>query len=136
MNKVREAKNAEMEKRQKEALALEEQAKQQKLAAGLGAELDDKWPEGAPKAGQYKVTDLNGMNKRTDQWMKKVKEAELTDKEKADYAVTFHRLALPGNHPKKEDRELADKNSKLWQNAKKKLCDRFEELLGDIYDKL
>lgn len=136
MDKVRETQNAEIEEQQKEAQALEEQAKQLKLLAGLGAELDAQWAEGTPKAGQYKVTDFTGMKKRTDQWMKKAKEAELTDKEKEDYAVTFHRLAQPGNHPKKEDKELADKNSKLWQKAKSKLGDRFEELLGDIYDKL
>ena len=136
MVKVRESQNAEIEKQQKEAQALEEQAKQQKLLAGLGAELDAQWAEGTPKAGQYKVTDFTGMKKRTDQWMKKAKEAELTEKEKEDYAVTFQRLAQPGNHPKKEDREFTNKNSKLWQNAKSKLGDRFEELLGDIYDKL
>lgn len=136
MNKVHETQKAEIDKQQKEALVLEEQAKQQKLAAGLGAELDSRWPEGTPKAGLYKVTDLNGMNKRTDQWMKKAKENELTDKEKENYAVTFQRLAQPGNHPKKEDKVLADKNSSLWRNAKTKLGDRFTELLGNIYDKL
>ena len=136
MNKVHETQKAEIDKQQKEALVLEEQAKQQKLAAGLGAELDSRWLEGTPKAGLYKVTDLNGMNKRTDQWMKKAKENELTDKEKENYAVTFQRLAQPGNHPKKEDKILADKNSSLWRNAKIKLGDRFTELLGNIYDKL
>lgn len=136
IEKVRSSKNAEFEKQQQEAQAKQEQAKQQKLSAGLGATLDEVFAEGTPKAGQYKVSDFKGLNNRTDQWIKKLKESSLTDPEKSDYAATFRRLAQPGNHPKKEDKDLADKNSKIWVKAKRLLGDRFEELLGDIYNSL
>lgn len=136
MDTVREMQKADLDRRLQKEQELKRQARQQKLVAGLGAELDAVFPESTPKAGQYKVTDFNGMNKRTEQWMKKVKEAELTDEEKEAYASTFHRLFPAGSHPKKEDKELTDKNSKLWKKAQVGLGVRFEELLGDIYNKL
>lgn len=136
MHKVREAQNAELERKQQEVLALQQQALQQKLEAGLGAELEAKWAEGTPKAGQYKVADFKVMNNKTDQWMKKAKETALTNEEKEAYAATFRRLSQPGSHPKKEDKELTVKNSKLWQKAQNKLGDRFDGLIGELYNKL
>ncbi len=133
IEKVHNSKNAEFEKQQQEALAKQEEAKKQKLSAGLGATLDEVFAEGTPKAGQYKVADFKGLNNRTDQWIKKLKETSLTDSEKSDYASTFRRLAQPGNHPKKEDKDLANKKSKLWQTAQKRLEDSFDTLLGDLY---
>ena len=135
MHKVREAQNAEIERRQQEEQALQQQALKQKLEAGLGAELEEKYAEGT-KAGQYKVADFKVMNNKTDQWMKKTKETALTDKEKEDYAATFSRLSQPGCHPRKEEKDLINKSSRLWQKAKDKLGDRFDELLGGLYNEL
>lgn len=135
MHKVREAQNAEIERRQQEEQALQQQALKQKLEAGLGAELEEKYAEGT-KAGQYKVADFKVMNNKTDQWMKKTKETALTDKEKEDYAATFSRLSQPGCHPRKEKKDLINKSSRLWQKAKDKLGDRFDELLGGLYNEL
>lgn len=133
IEKVRNSKNAEFEKQQQDALAKQEEAKKQKISAGLGATLDEVFAEGTPKAGQYKVADFKGLNNRTDQWIKKLKETSLTNSEKSDYASTFRRLAQPGTHPKKEDKDLANKKSKLWQTAQKRLEDSFDTLLGDLY---
>lgn len=135
LNKVQSAKDEQTKKQHEEEQARQEQQKQQKLSAGLGATLDIVFPEDSPKAGQYKVADYNGFNSRTDQWMKKFKEESLTDSEKESYAATFRRLFPQGCHPKKEDKNLADKGSKIWQKAQLRLGDRFDELLGDLYRK-
>lgn len=133
LKKVQSSKDELIKKQREEELAKQEQAKQQKLSAGLSAELDAQWAEDSPKAGQYKVADYNGMNNRTKQWIKKAKETTLTDSEKVAYASTFRRLFPQGCHPKKEDKDLANKDSKVWQTAKLRLEDRFDELLGDLY---
>lgn len=135
LNEVQKAKEAQARKELEEEKARQEQAKQQKLLAGLSADLDAKGAEGTPKAGQYKVVDYKLLNKKTNQWFKRVGETSLTDSEKEAYASTFRRLFPQGCHPKKENKDLDNKGSKLWQTAQEMLGERFEELLGDLYNK-
>lgn len=124
---------------QEVASQIQKQAEEQeanrlkKLAAGLAASLDETYGEESPKAGQYKVIDFKALNNKVGQWMKKAKEQELSDQEKADYSSTFKRLLQPRCHPKKEDKELNKPDSNLWRKATTFLGSSFEELLGDVF---
>lgn len=109
------------------------------LEKGLEALLDETYPAGANNAGLYKVNSYNILNGKSDTWVKKKKkilpqEVEKNNTEKEAYASTFRRLYPKGNHPKKEDKDLAKKDSGIWRKAKAFLEDRFEELLGDLYN--
>lgn len=137
LDKVRQDKEAWVKEQEKIADD-EKEAKRLKLfAAGLAAFLDEKYANGTANEGKYKVADYALMGRKADHWMQRInkpQETALTDSEKEAYAATFQRLYPQGCHPKKEDKALKDRNSKIWQNAKDKLGDRFEELLGNLLE--
>lgn len=135
LNNAQKAKSDYHNKQQQAAEAQKQQAQEIKLKAGLGASLNEKYDMG-PNNGNYKVGDYKSLNNRTDQWMKKTKETALTYSEKEAYASTFRRLYPKGCHDKKEDKALGNKDSGIWKNAEHYLGDRFEELLGDLYNTL
>lgn len=128
-NAFKEAEEARAREAEQEA----QEERDRKLSAGLAANLDETYPDGTPRAGQYKVQEYNTFNKKTEQWKKKAKEEALTDTEKEAYAATFRRLYAEGCHPKKEDRDLRNPDSNLWRKAKAMLGDSFETLLGDLH---
>lgn len=84
----------------------------------------------------YNVNAFKILNDRTKSYLKKTKETELDDRDKKTYSQKFRDLYPDQCHPKKENGSLANKNSKIWENAKKYLGNRFDELLGELYKAL
>lgn len=112
-----------------DATAVKEKMIDELLSKGVGVYLDEK------RDGKFKFCDYNTINKRTNQWLKKVDCKALNDHQKSEYATTFRRLYAPGNHPKKEDKDLKNPNSGIWKKAKEILGDRFDDLLGELIPK-
>lgn len=104
-----EAERKEREKREQEEIAKKEAKRQ----AGLSAILNERFAEGTPKAGTYKVTNGKILQDKIKAWEKNI--GEFTTYDKHAIEETIKRLQPEGCHPKREDRLWNDKNSNLWR---------------------
>ena len=110
------------EKEKKERQEREEAKRKEKLAKGLKAELEDKYPDGRHKRDTVKKA-LN----IAEQWLRKTHKPELSEEEKQDLYSTLERLK---SCPSKEDK-------KLWGNPTDKTWKRIEMTIGEeLTDKL
>lgn len=134
LHEVEKEKADLIQRQQQQADEEREKQKQQKLSAGIAAMLDEVFPPESPNAGQYKTKDFKLLFKKTEQWMKKANEKELSDVEKESLAASFHRIYAEEIKNKKTAKDLSKKDSKTWQKAKAFLGSRFGELMGDLYD--
>ena len=110
------------EKEKKERQEREEAKRKEKLAKGLKAELEDKYPDGRHKRDTVKKA-LN----IAEQWLRKTHKPELSEEEKQDLYSTLERLKYCSS---KEDK-------KLWGNPTDKTWKRIEMTIGEeLTDKL
>ena len=94
----------------------------ERLAKGLKAMLEEKYPN-----GRYKRDTVKQALDIAEQWLKKANEPELSEEEKQDLYSTLERLK---SCPIKEDR-------KLWGNPTNKTWERIERMIGkELTDKL
>lgn len=92
-----------------------EAQKAEKDKGGLGAILNEKYPEDGPNAGQYKVKEFKVFMQKVNKWLKDKPEDALTEEERRIAWAAVDRLLPTGAHPKKEDKEVNNKDSKLWK---------------------
>ena len=92
----------------------------EKLAKGLKALLEDKYP-----GGKYKRDTVEKALKIAKQWLSKSKELELSEEEKRDLLTTLERLK---SNPSNEDK-------KLWSNPQDKRWENIKALLGNEWTK-
>ena len=104
--------DAEKERRKKEQ---KEKQRIEKMKAGLFAILNEKYPEGTPNAGQYKIKDFKTLMQKVNKWLKDTHADALTDDERRAVWESVDRMLPTGAHPKKEDKDVNNKDSKLWK---------------------
>ena len=110
------------EKEKKERQKREEAERKEKLAKGLKAELEDKYPD-----GRYKRDTVKKALDIAEQWLRKTHKPELSEEEKQGLYSTLKRLK---SCPIKEDK-------KLWGNPTNKTWERIERMIGkELTDKL
>ena len=108
---------AEIEEKEKKERQEREGAKRkEKLAKGLKAELEDKYPD-----GRYKRDTVKKALNIAEQWLRKTQKPELSEEEKQDLYSTLERLKFC---PSKEDK-------KLWDNPTDKTWRRIEMMVGE-----
>lgn len=91
-------------------------AREQKVAGGLAALLNEKFELG-DKAGQYKVADFKLCFQKVAQWAKAAKVEILPEEQKSALEDTLKRLlAAPS---KKEVKDLNNRKSSIWRNVEK-----------------
>ena len=88
-----------------------------RLAMGLKALLEEKYPDGRYKRDTVK----KALDVTDNRWLKKVNRKELTEQEKEDLLSTLERL--------KSDQNKADK--RMWGNPRDNTWVRIERMIGD-----
>lgn len=106
------AEKAVVELRAKEE-AQAQVAREQKVAGGIGALLNEKYEQG-DKIGQFKVTDFKMCFSKVAQWAKAAKIATLPDNQKIELKETLKRLLAEPT--KKEVRDIKNRKSLIWKN--------------------
>lgn len=104
--------NAKLEELHRIQEELLNTARENKVKAGLGALLDEVFPEGTPKAGEYKVTNVKLCLNKVKQWLKAAGLTELSSEQKQHLINTLKRLK--DSPDKKEAKEWNNRQSKLW----------------------
>lgn len=105
--------NAQIEELRNNELELLKTSREQKVKAGLGALLDEIFPEGTPKEGDYKVTNVKLCLNKVKQWLKAAGISELPSDQKMYLINTLKRLKE--NPDKKEIKDWNNRQSKLWK---------------------
>jgi len=100
-----------------------ETRKLQKIQAGLSF-LEETYEEGA-KAGSYKVMDFNGAKNRIGQWLKTASKKQIDADLFSILETTLIRLA--SNPIKKELKDWAERESKLWKYVESITSEEFAE---------
>lgn len=91
-------------------------AREQKVASGLAALLNEKFELGE-KVGQYKVADFKLCFQKVAQWTKAAKVDTLPEEQKPALLETIQRLlATPS---KKEVKDIKNRKSSIWHNVEK-----------------
>lgn len=91
-------------------------AREKKAAGGLSALLNEKYEQGE-KIGRYKVGDFKLCFSKVSQWTKAAKVSELPEEQKAALVETIKRLLSEA--PKKELKDINNRNSNIWRNIEK-----------------